>query len=893
MAERPATWEDVIRHEAKQARVPAELALAIADTESGFDPAAVSKKGARGFFQLMPETAAELGVDPNDPVQNIRGGLKYFRQQLDAFGGSVEKALQAYNWGPGNVSGGGEPPEETRNYVTRILGRLGGSQTAGQASPTPSAGEPIRPLPVLTAQQVNRQIGQPPPGGPPTRERSREAVGEPPPSSFAADLVAGVSPRTATGRRSLLGTAGGAAGTAIGSVLGPIGAIAGGVAGAGLGGAASQALEQVVPPPVGPGESVVNDQPSILGAGAEQAAYETLGQAFAWPVKAAGKRLLAAPVVQQASKHFEELLTTARGAVTSAREAAAGAVSTAREAGAVLKEAAGERAAKLKAATVQGGQEAVRKATEFGEQAVEAATAPYNAIATAPPVSPSVAGRRATEVIRGPARSAREEIGQMVEQAAKEGPDVDIRALKEEAQRIISEELRPSAQAFPAPGRAAQALSPAEQTIQDLQPLMANFTPERVASLTGPQKAQYEAMQKAMSEAQDAYRQEILKHPAMQVLGRIISAEDTVPFEAAHLFKRELDDAIGTAWDRSVRNRVTNITKVMRGTLREALGGFAPYDAATKAYQSIAPLYTKGIAPKLLKVAEESPEAIVRLIKGNDPTSARMLRELLVTQPGQVGEGKAGQYAWDSVRSAWTQEKLIKGGIAGFDNRLAKLDPELVDVMYGDGPGKLVLDNLRQISAAVKSAGERAAAGVTETKAVAQGAEEAAAATGRSMKQEASRVARAQTRQIRREGRRLVGGAVSDLAAQRHEARQFALSSLVRAGRNDALVDVLRAGVQGPMSTFGSISIVRLLRGVKGDELIKYASHSTPATQALVQLITGPAPEAAAAALVRLLGGVLGVGEITRSGIGTPPPAPPASEPTASPLAGLVGAPPP
>jgi soluble lytic murein transglycosylase-like protein len=108
--------------------------------ESNFNPTAGSPAGARGLAQLMPATAAGLGVtNVLDPVQSINGGAKYLKQQLDAFGGDVAKALAAYNAGPGAVKrfGGIPPYAETQNYV-RIVQANAAGYRVGASSTTPS-----------------------------------------------------------------------------------------------------------------------------------------------------------------------------------------------------------------------------------------------------------------------------------------------------------------------------------------------------------------------------------------------------------------------------------------------------------------------------------------------------------------------------------------------------------------------------------------------------------------------------------------------------------------------------------------------------------------------------------------------------------------------------------
>ena len=119
---------------------PALLA-GLVKQESGFNPTAGSPAGARGLTQLMPGTAAGLGVtNVLDPVQSLNGGAKYLKQQLDAFGGDVAKALAAYNAGPGAVKrfGGIPPYAETQNYV-RIVQANAASYRTTSASPSSSA----------------------------------------------------------------------------------------------------------------------------------------------------------------------------------------------------------------------------------------------------------------------------------------------------------------------------------------------------------------------------------------------------------------------------------------------------------------------------------------------------------------------------------------------------------------------------------------------------------------------------------------------------------------------------------------------------------------------------------------------------------------------------------
>ncbi|MGR3524681.1 MAG: lytic transglycosylase domain-containing protein [Paracoccaceae bacterium] len=111
------------RDAARRHGVPEDLFLKLVQQESGFNPKAVSSKGALGLAQLMPDTARILRVDPLDPYQNLDGGARYLMQQYRAFG-NWRLALAAYNAGPGAVQKhGGVPPfRETQNYVKVIFG---------------------------------------------------------------------------------------------------------------------------------------------------------------------------------------------------------------------------------------------------------------------------------------------------------------------------------------------------------------------------------------------------------------------------------------------------------------------------------------------------------------------------------------------------------------------------------------------------------------------------------------------------------------------------------------------------------------------------------------------------------------------------------------------------
>ena len=117
-------FDPIVQEAARKYGVEPPLIRAVIQAESAGDPRTVSRAGAQGLMQLMPETAAEMGAkDSFDPAQNIMAGTRYLRQLLDRYRGDVKLALAAYNWGIGNLENKpGAMPKETKNYIATVEG---------------------------------------------------------------------------------------------------------------------------------------------------------------------------------------------------------------------------------------------------------------------------------------------------------------------------------------------------------------------------------------------------------------------------------------------------------------------------------------------------------------------------------------------------------------------------------------------------------------------------------------------------------------------------------------------------------------------------------------------------------------------------------------------------
>ncbi len=123
-----------LRQAGQQAQLSPQLIEAVAWAESRFNQSARSPAGAIGVMQLMPGTAADLGVDAEDAGENMRGGAAYLRQMLNSFNGDIQLALAAYNAGPEAVRrhGGVPPYPETQNYVASVLNYLAQTSEEGE-----------------------------------------------------------------------------------------------------------------------------------------------------------------------------------------------------------------------------------------------------------------------------------------------------------------------------------------------------------------------------------------------------------------------------------------------------------------------------------------------------------------------------------------------------------------------------------------------------------------------------------------------------------------------------------------------------------------------------------------------------------------------------------------
>lgn len=892
---------DKVHAEAERQGVDPDLVAAVVRRESAWNPKATSKVGARGLMQLMPDTAKMLGVeDPTDPDQNIRGGVAYLKRMLDLNKDkppAIQRrlALAAYNAGPAAVARyGGIPPfKETQQYVDAIAPQsdLVSQFEAMDAAPTPGTpqAEGVAGPPALGTAPGT------PPAPPPDPRLQNPGMLETGASKLALGLHDAFDPFTPSGRRNLASGAGAiVAGVATGGtgVL-PALAMAGGAAGGGMLAEGGEQLAGTKP----------YDPYEIPLAGAEQGAMELIGHGLVWPLRALGRRLVANTVSQNAVAHLTKAKTAAidaakvgldaaEGALRATRDAVGSATARAKDAGAAMVGRARETATRtLEDASVK--VKAGVAAAEAGMR--DAATTPYTKLVEAGGPPRAQVGRQVQGVIEGPAKTALEQAGAAVGAAAKTGPPTSVVKIKAAAQRIIDQELQPPAEAFPRAAKAAEG-----DAAEDLLQNVANqkFSPQTLAKMSPEVRANYENAQLLQEGAKEAAKEKA-KGPVMQLMSRIVNAEDEVPFEAVHLFKRELSDTIRGTADQAERSRLQALTAHMTGELRSALRetAHAPYESATATYRAMRPMFTKGHVAALKKAATDNPEELIDLIKPGEPTRLKMLREVLTTQAEKGGgpEGAAaGQAAWDSVREAWTHQHVIRGGIEGLEGRLNKLTPEFLQEMYGDASGSQVVQNLRTIaqgfaeataqgppSAAVAQARAAGAQTLLQTK---RAGRTAVAGTEAAAKQQLDQatIAGQQAVGVAQGGVRTARKGLATARTPSQEATDFFASS-VAPGKVTSAEEVItgagRAALLGPTTRWGSIALLRLLKGPKSADLVRWAAYSPQRTQLLVHAFTSPIPGEGLAQILRGAGLADLVPSRTGASAGGPPQDPAAGPP--------------
>lgn len=923
---KPASYEDIIDALATQEGIPSALARAVAFKESSMRPDAIGDSnlpgGASvGLFQLRPDTAKDMGVDPADPIQNIRGGVKYLKLLNDRYQGDVTKILQAYNGGMKWVDEGTVSPE-AQAYAAEIIGNLGKPrgttpaqrppQTAPAASPA-GPGRGVNPSTMPTG-------GTPPPGtaGP-----------------LVGSLVQGMNPMTPEGRRNLAatggsilatwataGTAPAIAGTAavapwIARLLGVGSSTVAAVAGAGAGGALAETGEQMA-------GTKPTDRGEIAKAGAEQAAYEVAGHAALWPGRRIARSVLARKVAKNAvtglKAGYESAVQAGRELTHATRQAVGDAVAAARELAAATRRAVQQQGARTVETTVRQGRQAITQATETATQRASAdlAQAELDAadmiaqaakpIEALPQPSTLQVGEDVRQVVSGlpgvlgegvgPAKRAIDAAGEAVRLAAEKGPVVDITPVGQALDDMIARQrppsLYPPTQDADAVGRAVGFGQPTAAAAATPSVPRSGMTPAAIAA----RQAEIMAMAQGLPTG----------HPLPGALGKLqqalVNNNGQLSFADAHTLKRLLDEAVN--WDEAAKKHLEGMTKGIRIALRDVMVGNPEYDVANAAYHSLVPYYRKGTGRQIIKAAStpDGADKIARTLSEKNPAGALAMRQLLLEQSAKGGDAALGQQAWDSVRSAFVYDKVIKGGPKGMQERLHQLleaNPDFTKIVFDDPTAATILSNLDKISLAydmaVQQAGERVATTAAAGKTAVESAKTTAKDTAQSAIDAAKRASEAANAAAEvRTGRdvRTVQKAGADQqfdaattaragrVAEQEKATRFRESSLPGYARQklaSEAADVMRvAGAPGQIWQF--LSAARLiLQGPKAADIVEWAAYSPARTQILVNVLMGRSLDVAQSAFIRDMLTVAGINAEGLTNAVQPPTTPTSTQP--------------
>lgn len=872
--ERPATLPEIIEGLAKQAGVPPALALSVAEAESNFNPGAVSPKGARGLFQLMPATAQEMGVtNIDDPIENINGGLKYLSTLNQKYGGDVAKVLAAYNAGPTRVDSGGDLPPETQAYVTTVLSGLTRRTRGGKGAP-PAPAESVAPIAPVA---------------------SRASAAAPQKQGLLRRLAGTFDPRTDEGLTNVASTVGGVVGGIPGAALAGAGSsfvndirkhaaeIPGAIKDIASNVGAGYGAETLAGAKQGATERLVDVTKKAGIEGARQAAYEIGGRILAWPIQVGGRFLMGSKVGKAARAALTSAVDGAkeskRVAVQSAEDAAADALSSTESSVAAFKDtvrkqatAAKDEARRLATAGVKVAER--RSAADLAEAESRAANdvaqvqklhdawmgaAPkQEAVTTA--TREVLGGLPGVRGATGPAKRALDAAGKAIETAAESGPAISSKPVKA-ALAEMQARSRPDA------------LFPGQE---DPIAKAIGFSPSLAVSNEGRSAAAVAGLptNEARAKLLETIRQQLgvpEGHPLPGVLAQVQEAPAELTFSEAHQLKRLLDEAV--SWDRTAKKHLEGLTKGVRTVLREQMSVHAPYNQATDAYAKLIPLYREGTGKTLVQAVKSDTDRVVKMLKPDRPDAARAMRDLLVGQAKAGGDELAGARAWDAVRSSYTYQNILAKGpekISEAVNALTTQHPEFVETVYGDPAGRTVLENLKLLGSAfdkavtsgkiavetTKAAGargvERVKAEAAETVADAAVAKADALAAASQKARQAIQERRVANRQDIQAVKRQGASAINTARTALKEFESSRLGSFSRMSPETLEAHAGRA-VMAPQTFWGMQSLFRIFRAPGGAEMLQYAAHSPEMTQRIVRVLQGKALPNVAAATIREL----------------------------------------
>lgn len=856
----PASWEDAISAIAKANGVPPMLAVAVARKESNLNPDAIGdgdlEGGASlGLFQLRPATAKMLGVDPSDPVQNITGGVKYLKQLSDQYGGDVTKALMAYNGGPEHIERGDVSPA-AQAYAAAVIASL--SQGVREATTV---------QPAISHPTDFKQFG-------PMSELIKDQALGPSPESRA--IMHGLDPRNPEGRQNIAGAIGGAIGTymtgglaTLPGVLPWVARVIGPALHASVAGATEAAAEQVA-------GTAPADPNAVVKAGGAQAAYEVGGQMLTWLPRHIGKWAAGTRLAREMKGFFrateesaaagfraekEALKDESRAAMDTIRDTSAQRVSRAKSEATEFVESV--KRAGVEASRASHARTADRLADLELQTAKDIADAKgaYDALLANPP-SVTGAASAARDVLGGlpglhtgtigPAKIALDRAGQRVSDAANQPGSIDAKPIRQALFDMVRE-------AFPS----AIAAKPRQVGFSSMavQPNKALTGGATSGDLTALQKAVQKAL--GVSEGQE------VAHPIKGVLERAWSLPDTISFADAQALKQLLDESVN--YDKAAKKVLERMTKGVRKTLRESMSAIPGYDEATSNYARLASLYRKGVGAKLIKDAADNPDRVAQVLKPDQPENAAKIRDLLVTQSAEGGDPEKGLLAWNAIRSAYTYQNVLQGGIKDLSKRVHELvetQPEFARIVFGDEAAQRILSNLDKIGMAYTEAASKGveasvtakalgAAEATEVadvgrqaattaKESAQGLVERAKTIGREdLRRTAQRYADRKT--ALRETEVTAGEKLKD-AESAFKASSIGRFANVRSNEQMA-ADAVRLLL--PRTLNKSLAVVRWLEGPLAKDLIYYSALSDRGTQRIVNILLNRTPDRAVASWVR------------------------------------------